>query len=304
MTPRENKPSCHDVMVDKWEPTSADIRGNRLPGFGVTTNIINGGLECNRPGNAAVEDRVKYYERYAEILGVSPGPNLYCGDQRPFGQDASFALSKSGGGASAGVVRVDKKGRTCSTWGRRRARRRGGASSTARPRPARAGPRTPRPRHRRARSPSRWTARAAPARSTGGASATGGRGAPTTPPAGRAKTPARAGPRTRPRTRPRTMSVTGLTARAARARTTGGASATGSRGAPTTMAVGRARTLEPTRIIPSRSSDPLARLPHSRVETSGPLPTMPPWGIDAAWPPRPGPAGAFRWRGGLGGQIP
>merc|ERR1712224_1095709 len=61
MTPRENKPSCHDVMVDKWEPTSADIRGNRLPGFGVTTNIINGGLECNRPGNAAVEDRVKYY---------------------------------------------------------------------------------------------------------------------------------------------------------------------------------------------------------------------------------------------------
>merc|ERR1711981_522493 len=72
MTPRENKPSCHDVMVDKWEPTSADIRGNRLPGFGVTTNIINGGLECNRPGNAAVEDRVKYYERYAEILGVSP----------------------------------------------------------------------------------------------------------------------------------------------------------------------------------------------------------------------------------------
>tara|TARA_B100001057_G_scaffold81484_1_gene76972 strand:- start:236 stop:1282 length:1047 start_codon:yes stop_codon:yes gene_type:complete len=119
MTPRENKPSCHDVMVDKWEPTSADIRGNRLPGFGVTTNIINGGLECNRPGNAAVEDRVKYYERYAEILGVSPGPNLYCGDQRPFGQDASFALSKSGGGASAGVVRVDKKGRTCSDLGKK-----------------------------------------------------------------------------------------------------------------------------------------------------------------------------------------
>merc|ERR1711977_135796 len=51
--------------------------------------------------------------------GVSPGPNLYCGDQRPFGQDASFALSKSDGGASAGVVRVDKKGRTCSDLGKK-----------------------------------------------------------------------------------------------------------------------------------------------------------------------------------------
>merc|ERR1712224_480565 len=65
-------------------------------------------------------------------------------------------------------------------------------------------------------------------------------------------------------------------------RSTGGASATGSRGAHTTMEVGSARTLEPTRIIPSRSSDPPAHLPHSRVETSGPLPAMPPWGIDAA----------------------
>merc|ERR1719443_2638965 len=131
MTPRENKPSCHDVMVDKWEPTSADIRGNRLPGFGVTTNIINGGLECNRPGNAAVEDRVKYYERYAEILGVSPGPNLYCGDQRPFGQDASFALSKSGGGRPQASSASTRRGVPAPTWGRRRARRRGGASSTA-----------------------------------------------------------------------------------------------------------------------------------------------------------------------------
>jgi chitinase len=129
MTPRENKPSCHDVMVDKWEPTAADIDGNRLPGFGVTTNIINGGLECNIPGNAAVEDRVKYYERYSGILGVSPGQNLYCGDQRPFGQDASFALasssykSASGGGAAAGVVRVDKKGRTCSDLGKKACKR-------------------------------------------------------------------------------------------------------------------------------------------------------------------------------------
>merc|ERR1719174_822901 len=129
MTPRENKPSCHDVMVDKWQPTAADIDGNRLPGFGVTTNIINGGLECNIPGNVAVEDRVKYYERYSGILGVSPGQNLYCGDQRPFGQDASFALasssykSASGGEAAAGVVRVDKKGRTCSDLGKKACKR-------------------------------------------------------------------------------------------------------------------------------------------------------------------------------------
>ncbi len=78
ITPQMPKPSCHDVMAGKWTPTGADTAAGRLPGFGMTVNIINGGLECSQPTPTQVEDRVKFYQRYAQLLGVDPGPNLYC----------------------------------------------------------------------------------------------------------------------------------------------------------------------------------------------------------------------------------
>ncbi len=77
-TPQAPKPSCHDVMTGKWTPTGADMAAGRVPGFGMTINIINGGLECSMPTNAKVEDRVKFYQRYAQLIGVDPGSNLYC----------------------------------------------------------------------------------------------------------------------------------------------------------------------------------------------------------------------------------
>lgn len=77
-TPQQPKPSCHDVMTGKWTPSSADMTAGRLPGFGMTINIINGGLECSQPTSAKVEDRVKFYQRYTQMLGVDPGANLYC----------------------------------------------------------------------------------------------------------------------------------------------------------------------------------------------------------------------------------
>jgi len=46
MTPRFPKPSAHDVMVGCWQPSDGDSSVGRLPGFGLTTNIINGGIEC------------------------------------------------------------------------------------------------------------------------------------------------------------------------------------------------------------------------------------------------------------------
>merc|ERR1712232_1532866 len=70
MTPQAPKPSCHAVMAGDWVPTPADVQQGRMAGFGMTTNIINGGLECNQPTNAKVEDRVGFYKRYAGILGV------------------------------------------------------------------------------------------------------------------------------------------------------------------------------------------------------------------------------------------
>ena len=39
-----SKPSCHAVMTGTWQPSAADSAANRQPGFGTTTNIINGGV--------------------------------------------------------------------------------------------------------------------------------------------------------------------------------------------------------------------------------------------------------------------
>ena len=46
MTPQSPKPSIHDVSTGFMVPTAADIAAGFGPNFGVTTNIINGGLEC------------------------------------------------------------------------------------------------------------------------------------------------------------------------------------------------------------------------------------------------------------------
>eukprot|EP01134_Creolimax_fragrantissima_P007203 CFRG7203T1 len=77
MTPVDHKPSCHDVMIGKADECPSL---GRLNGYGMTTNIINGGLECMVPTSQKVKNRVEYYKRYCSILDVSPGKNLYCDD--------------------------------------------------------------------------------------------------------------------------------------------------------------------------------------------------------------------------------
>ncbi|CAN1226118.1 unnamed protein product [Linum perenne] len=57
---------------------------NRVSGYGVITNIINGGLECGRGNDNRVANRIGFYQRYCTILGVNPGGNLDCNNQRPF----------------------------------------------------------------------------------------------------------------------------------------------------------------------------------------------------------------------------
>lgn len=84
MTEQLPKPSAHDVMVGNWTPTPQDEALGRLPGFGMTTNIINGGLECSQPGNVAVEDRVGFFQRYVDLLGTDVGENLYCDMMTPY----------------------------------------------------------------------------------------------------------------------------------------------------------------------------------------------------------------------------
>ncbi|KAJ9190180.1 hypothetical protein P3X46_001408 [Hevea brasiliensis] len=85
MTPQFPKPSCHDVITGQWSPTGHDISAGRAPGYGVITNIINGGLECGRGWDARVEDRIGFYKRYCDMFGVGYGSNLDCYNQKPFG---------------------------------------------------------------------------------------------------------------------------------------------------------------------------------------------------------------------------
>ncbi len=85
MTEQDPKPSSHAVMVGTWEPSAVDIALGRLPGFGMTTNIINGGIECGMPTTAAVEDRVGFFGRYTEILATDAGDALYCDQMSPYG---------------------------------------------------------------------------------------------------------------------------------------------------------------------------------------------------------------------------
>jgi hypothetical protein len=86
MTPRDPKPSCHAVMAGTWTPSPADVAGGRLPGFGLATNIINGGLECTGTGTVMGQeaDRIGYFKRYAALFGVTTGDNLDCSRQQHY----------------------------------------------------------------------------------------------------------------------------------------------------------------------------------------------------------------------------
>ena len=84
MTPQPPKPSCHAVVTGQWAPSPADTAAGRLPGYGVVTNIINGGLECGHGADSRVADRIGFYKRYCDLLGVTYGNNVGCANQRPF----------------------------------------------------------------------------------------------------------------------------------------------------------------------------------------------------------------------------
>ncbi|KAG2627731.1 hypothetical protein PVAP13_3KG262183 [Panicum virgatum] len=86
MTARGNKPSCHAVITGQWAPTAADrAAGRGAPGYGVVTNVINGGLECGHGADPRVADRIGFYKRYCDVFRIGYGSgDLDCGGQRPF----------------------------------------------------------------------------------------------------------------------------------------------------------------------------------------------------------------------------
>ncbi|WP_020386493.1 chitinase [Kribbella catacumbae] len=56
-------------------PHNAMVNG---AGFGETIRSINGSIECNGGNPGQVQSRVDAYQRFTQLLGVSPGDNLYC----------------------------------------------------------------------------------------------------------------------------------------------------------------------------------------------------------------------------------
>ena len=75
MTVQAPKPSAHDVMIGNY---SAEASKNRYPGFGMTINIINGGLECGTDdfAEAKNKNRLGFYLAYLKILGDAYGSEI------------------------------------------------------------------------------------------------------------------------------------------------------------------------------------------------------------------------------------
>jgi len=86
MTPQSNKPSAHDVMIGNWQPNAADRAKGRVPGFGMTTNIINGGVDCGKGDNVqSMNDRIGFYKHFLKLLGVVDNNcACSCGKMKPF----------------------------------------------------------------------------------------------------------------------------------------------------------------------------------------------------------------------------
>jgi hypothetical protein len=86
MTAQTPKPSCHDIICNKWVPSAKDSLSGRLPGFGSVVNVINGGIECGTKQNDHVKYRYGYYLYFCKYLRITPGNNIECSTQKPFGQ--------------------------------------------------------------------------------------------------------------------------------------------------------------------------------------------------------------------------
>lgn len=87
MKTQSPKPSCHDVICGKWVPGEEDRRLGRKPGFGMTINIINGGVECKSQDPADKgdrQDRIGYYRHFAALLQTPTGKDCDCAGMAPY----------------------------------------------------------------------------------------------------------------------------------------------------------------------------------------------------------------------------
>jgi len=91
-TPQPPKPSMLGVVEGDWKPNQADLAGGLRTGFGLTTNIINGGIECGKGTETQqARNRVDYYRNFAKYLGVELLGELGCGRMKQFGSAGTSA---------------------------------------------------------------------------------------------------------------------------------------------------------------------------------------------------------------------
>ena len=89
VTPQPPKPSMLQVLDGSWIPNAHDLASNLVAGFGVTTMIINGAIECGS-GSQQAQNWANYYTEYAKQLGVDiSGEKLLCNDMHPFSDEGS-----------------------------------------------------------------------------------------------------------------------------------------------------------------------------------------------------------------------
>lgn len=82
MTPSGKNPSMHEVMTNYWIPNGADSGQNLIIGFGATTEIINGDLECGSGHDThGSANRYVFFSQFLGEFGLHGGDvaGMSCG---------------------------------------------------------------------------------------------------------------------------------------------------------------------------------------------------------------------------------
>ncbi|MGS0743332.1 glycoside hydrolase family 19 protein [Glaciimonas sp. GG7] len=95
VTPQPPKPSMLHVIDGTWQPNEYDKKTGVIPGFGVTTMIINGGHECGGTVEVAQsENRLNYFKGFSHALNVDIPENekLGCTKMQAFAEGGAGAI--------------------------------------------------------------------------------------------------------------------------------------------------------------------------------------------------------------------
>ena len=94
--PQSPKPSMLHVVDGSWQPNARDRANGLTPGFGLTTQIINGGIECGGTEEVGQSvNRISYYTNFAKQLNVpiANTEKLGCTNVKSFDDEGAAAMA-------------------------------------------------------------------------------------------------------------------------------------------------------------------------------------------------------------------